>query len=57
LGTDRDKGTWWVSNDRLCQKWDKWLAGRSHCFTVRANGTTVHWTRDDGLNGTAHISH
>lgn len=57
LGTDRDRGTWWVNNDRLCQKWEKWLDGRSHCFTVRSNGTTVHWTRDDGLIGTAHISH
>ncbi|KAB2851077.1 MAG: hypothetical protein F9K44_02835 [Hyphomicrobiaceae bacterium] len=58
LGSDRDRGTWWVSNDRLCQKWEKWLDGRSHCFTVRAaDGTTVHWTRDDGLNGTARISH
>ena len=57
LGTDRDRGTWWVSNGRLCQKWEKWLDGRSHCFTVRTSGTTVHWTRDDGLNGTARISH
>ena len=57
LGTDRDRGTWWVSNGRLCQKWEKWLDGRSHCFTVRTTGTTVHWTRDDGLNGTARISH
>jgi hypothetical protein len=57
LGTDRDRGTWWVNNNRLCQKWEKWLDGRLHCFTVRASGTTVHWTRDDGLNGTARISH
>jgi hypothetical protein len=51
-----DRGRWWVVADKLCQRWNSWLGGRSHCFTLRHEGGTVHWTRDDGLSGVATIA-
>jgi hypothetical protein len=55
-GRERDRGTWWVKADQLCQKWDNWLAGRAYCFTLRLDGHTVHWRRNDGRTGTATIA-
>jgi hypothetical protein len=55
-GSLSDRGTWWVVADKLCQRWNSWLGGRSYCFTLRQQGGTVHWTRDDGLSGVATIT-
>lgn len=55
-GPQADTGVWWVSNDRLCQRWQSWLDGKSHCYRMQMSGTTVHWSRDDGRSGTATIA-
>ena len=56
-GSERDRGRWWVAADKLCQRWNSWLGGRSYCFTLRQQGgSIVHWTRNDGLSGTATIA-
>jgi hypothetical protein len=55
-GSLTDRGRWWVVADKLCQRWNSWLGGKSHCFTLRQQGGTVHWTRDDGLSGVATIA-
>jgi hypothetical protein len=55
-GSDKDRGRWWVAADKLCQRWNTWLGGKSHCFKLRQEGPTVHWTRSDGLSGTATIA-
>lgn len=55
-GQERDKGTWWVKSDQVCQKWETWLEGRSYCFTLRLEGKVVHWRRNDGRSGTATIA-
>lgn len=50
----REEGRWWVTGDRLCQKWPTWYDGRTHCFTITSLGPDkIAWTRDDGLSGTA----
>lgn len=55
-GSERDRGRWWVVADKLCQRWNTWLGGRSYCFTLREQGGgTVHWIRNDGLSGVATI--
>ena len=54
-GSTRDRGVWWIVADKLCQRWNNWLGGKSHCFTLRQQGETVEWTRDDGLSGVATI--
>jgi hypothetical protein len=56
-GTDSDRGVWWVTNDRLCQRWQTWLEGKSYCYRMERNGNTVNWSRDDGRTGTATLSH
>lgn len=56
VGSERDTGTWWVSANQVCQKWDTWLNGRAHCFTLRIEGQKVHWRSTDGRTGTATIA-
>lgn len=56
VGSASDSGAWWVNRDKLCQRWDKWLEGKSYCFSLRKDGSTVHWTRNDGQSGIATIS-
>ena len=56
-GTARDSGTWWVSSNKLCQRWDNWLDGKQHCMTIRKDGhTSLQWESNDGRSGTATVS-
>lgn len=54
-GPSTDSGTWWIANDRLCQRWQAWLDGKQHCYRMQLSGNTVRWSRDDGRTGTATI--
>jgi len=56
VGSESDYGTWWISRDRLCQRWDTWLEGKAYCYTMRRDGDVVHWSRNDGRTGTAMIA-
>ena len=56
IGADRDTGRWWIKSDQVCQKWEIWLDSRAYCFTLRFEGRTVHWRRNDGEAGTARLS-
>ena len=54
--TPKDKGRWWVSGNRLCQKWQKWYDGRTFCFTVdKISENRIRWVRDDGKSGVARV--
>ena len=55
LGTERDRGRWWIADDSLCQRWHQWLGAKRYCFTLQHVGAIVYWVRDDGLSGTATI--
>jgi hypothetical protein len=56
-GTARDSGTWWVTSNKLCQRWDNWLDGKQHCMTIRKDGhATLQWESNDGRSGTATVS-
>lgn len=55
LGTERDRGKWWIADDRLCQRWHQWLGAKRYCFKLHQVGAVVYWLRDDGLSGTATI--
>ncbi|KAB2915075.1 MAG: hypothetical protein F9K29_13790 [Hyphomicrobiaceae bacterium] len=54
-GSTQDRGIWWVAANKLCQRWNNWLGGKSYCFTLRRQGRSVQWTRNDGLTGLATI--
>jgi hypothetical protein len=52
----KDQGRWWVSDDKLCQKWQTWYEGRTICFSLRHLGNNkLAWTQDNGDTGTARI--
>lgn len=54
--TPKDKGRWWVSGNRVCQKWQQWYDGRTFCFTVaKLSETRIRWVRDDGKSGIARV--
>lgn len=51
-----DRGRWWVSDNKLCVRWQNWLNGATHCFTMHRVGTThVRWRREDGKSGIARL--
>lgn len=53
----RDSGRWWVTSDRLCQKWREWYNGRTFCFAaVMVGKSSLEWTRSDGKKGRARIA-
>ena len=52
----KDKGRWWVSGKRLCQKWETWYDGKTICFTLTdLGGAKVKWVQDNGDTGIARI--
>jgi hypothetical protein len=52
-GSAADRGRWWVSSEKLCQRWQTWLDRKIYCFGLRQEGSVVHWVRNDGLSGKA----
>ncbi len=54
--TTRDRGRWWVSENKLCIRWQNWMSGATHCFTMhRVSPTLVRWRREDGKSGFARL--
>ena len=54
--TPKDRGRWWVSGNRLCQKWQQWYDGKTFCFTVtKLADSRIRWVRDDGRSGVARL--
>ena len=51
-----DSGKWWVADDQLCQQWSSWMDGKTYCYKLTRNGSTVQWVRNDGRSGTARVS-
>lgn len=53
----KETGTWWVENDRLCQKFPTWYKGKTWCFELKkVDARRLYWTRDDGFSGKATVS-
>ena len=52
----KDKGRWWVDDNQLCQKWEKWYDEKTFCFQLSdLKGKELKWLRDDGRKGRARI--
>ena len=51
----QDRGKWWVAGDQLCQQWTSWMDGKTYCYRLTRDGSTVRWVRNDGRSGTARI--
>lgn len=56
LGAKIDEGKWWVSQGRLCQKFEIWFDKETQCLTLRQSGQIVHWSSDNGKSGTARFA-
>ncbi len=50
-----DKGQWWISGRKLCQRWQHWLEKQTYCYELSRSGRVVSWRRNDGVSGTARI--
>jgi hypothetical protein len=53
LGSPKDRGRWWISDNKLCAKWFRWFEAQPHCITISLDGTRIFWQKDDGETGTA----
>ncbi len=52
-----DTGHWWISGDRLCQRFTTWYQGAPMCFDlIRTEPHRVKWVRDNGETGMARIA-
>jgi hypothetical protein len=52
----RDKGRWWVRENRLCQQFETWYNGAPMCFELSRTGPQrLRWVRDNGETGAARI--
>lgn len=56
LGAARDRGRWWIDNDRLCMKWFRWFEAEPHCMSLRQEGARIFWQEQSGRSGTARIA-
>lgn len=55
LGASKDRGRWWVSEDKVCFKWFRWFDAEQRCATITLNGDRFTWHKDDGDTGTGTI--
>ncbi len=51
-----DSGNWWITGDKLCQRWKTWYDGQVMCFKLTHVGQNrLRWKQDNGDNGLARI--
>ncbi|HWB45634.1 MAG TPA: SH3 domain-containing protein [Hyphomicrobiaceae bacterium] len=55
LGAATDRGRWWVANDQLCHKWNRWFNSDPQCMRLTRDGDRIRWLSADGNSGTASI--
>lgn len=56
LGSERDKGKWWIENNAVCHQWNIWFDGKKKCLSVNLKqGNRVEWSDQDGGTGTATV--
>jgi hypothetical protein len=53
LGSQKDRGRYWLTEDRICYRWFRWFSGEEHCLMIERDGQRIFWKRDDGESGTA----
>lgn len=53
LGSQKDRGRYWLAEDRICYKWFRWFSGEQHCLAIQRDGQRIFWQREDGETGTA----
>ncbi|WP_423414181.1 SH3 domain-containing protein [Hyphomicrobium sp. B1] len=55
LGASKDRGRWWVTENKVCFKWFRWFDAEQRCATIILNGDRFTWRKDNGDTGTGTI--
>lgn len=55
LGAPKDRGRWWVAENKVCFKWFRWFDAAPRCATISLEGKRFTWRREDGDTGTGTI--
>ncbi|HRY05911.1 MAG TPA: SH3 domain-containing protein [Hyphomicrobiaceae bacterium] len=56
LGSQKDRGKWWIEGSKLCQRWNTWFNKRTNCARVfRTAENRIEWIDQDGDKGTGTI--
>ncbi len=56
LGSQKDRGKWWIEGSKLCQRWNTWFNGRTNCARVfRTAENRIEWIDQDGDKGTGTV--
>jgi len=37
----KDRGKWWVEQDRFCRQYESWLQGKAACFRITLDGSDI----------------
>ncbi len=56
LGSEKDRGKWWIEGSAVCHQWNTWFDGKKKCLSVNLKpGNRVDWADQDGGTGTATV--
>lgn len=56
LGSEKDRGKWWIEGSSVCHQWSTWFDGKRKCLTVNLKPKNrLEWADQDGGTGTATI--
>ena len=55
VGFSNDRGRWWVSGAKLCQKWQKLFDRKTICYRLSKSGNNISWS-GGGRSGSARLS-
>ncbi len=42
LGSPKDRGRWWIADNKSCAKWFRWFEAQPHCTTISLDGTRIY---------------
>lgn len=48
-GEDRDRGRWWIEDDRWFRQWGRWAYAEASGYRVVVDGDQLRWYGEDGL--------
>lgn len=56
LGSEKDRGKWWIEGSTVCHQWNTWFDGKKKCLSVNLKpGNRIDWADQDGGTGTATV--
>ena len=57
LGSETDRGKWWIKKDKICTRWSRWLDRETQCIRITGErGGRYYWRSDEGKTGSARVA-